>query len=59
MRVLIGDNEKSLIIEHETEFEEQFISQFMNKKLKAFVKTGMSASNIIGLKITIEDKNEV
>jgi len=50
--------EDGLLIIPETEFEKHYISQFQIDKLEAFVKTGASLSDIVGLKIKIIRKEK-
>lgn len=54
MKVEIID--EGLIIVPETEFEEDFIKSFMLENLNTFVKTGATASDIIGLIIRKEKR---
>lgn len=48
--------EDGLMIISETEFEEEYIKSFMLEKLDAFVKTGVTGSDIVGLKIRKEKR---
>jgi len=43
----------------ETEFELEYIKQFQIENLKAFVKTGVNLTDILGLKIVIESKENI
>lgn len=51
MKINLLDDEKGLLIVPETDFEETFIRSMHLDSLKAFVKTGLTPKDIIGLKI--------
>lgn len=48
--------EEGLMVVPETQFEEEYIKSFMLEDLTAFVKTGSTGSDVIGLKIRKENR---
>ncbi len=56
MQIKILSKEKGLMIVPETEFERDYLKKFQNVKLVSFIKTGVDLTDVLGLKIHIDDK---
>lgn len=54
----IDENQEYLMILPETAFEIDYLKSLHNKPIKAFLKCGVTSSELVGLKIELDKKGE-